>query len=144
MACEKEGSMEFTLRCKTGSLDELPAMILLNSNITRAEAYQKTSNGDERFDLALRFPEQKSFELFQNHPNPFSESTDILFYLPEATDATLSIHDAQGRVIFTQTAFYEKGLSSIHLEPSAIEATGVLYYKLETPNFSDVKKMMRL
>lgn len=43
----------------------------------------------------------KGFTLFQNHPNPFSQSTCIRFILPEPGFVTLAVLDTFGKIIET-------------------------------------------
>jgi hypothetical protein len=50
------------------------------------------------------------FELYQNQPNPFVNKTLIGFHLPEATEATLTIFDETGRMLFTQKGNYAQRL----------------------------------
>jgi hypothetical protein len=42
-----------------------------------------------------------SYELEQNHPNPFNPSTTIAFALPKLSEVTLKIFDASGREVAT-------------------------------------------
>jgi len=41
------------------------------------------------------------YGLMQNHPNPFSQETEINYQLPKASDVNLSVFDLQGRQIKT-------------------------------------------
>jgi hypothetical protein len=44
-------------------------------------------------------PAFREFELFQNEPNPFHESTSIRFLAPEAARVSLMIYDSSGRQV---------------------------------------------
>ena len=110
-------------------------------------------------DPALRAPAAKAagtasagFELYQNQPNPFVNKTSVGFYLParqgsaggpEAAEATLSIVDETGRVVYQQRGQFAKGENSIQLDRALINTTGLLYYKLETETDSATKKMIQ-
>ena len=92
------------------------------------------------------------FELYQNQPNPFVNKTSVGFYLParqgsaggpEAAEATLSIVDETGRVVYQQKGQLAKGENSIQLDRALINTTGLLYYKLETETDSATKKMIQ-
>ena len=145
MAWEKGGVAAFTLKCKALETGNLREMLSIGSRITKAEGYQENVlHQVNRFDLALRFPDMGTFALFQNHPNPFVGATEIAFNLPEASEATLKVFDANGRVLFTQTGNYERGTHTITLEKSALDALGVLYYQLETPTHSAMRKMVKI
>ena len=56
------------------------------------------------------------------------------FYLPEAAEATLSIVDESGRVMYQQKGQFAKGEHSIQLDAGLVilQGTGLLFYKLET------------
>lgn len=145
MAWEKGGVATFTLKCQAKEAGNLREMLRLNSRITKAEGYQLDTRAQaQRFDLALHFPDMNTFELFQNHPNPFAGATDISFNLPDNSEATLKVFDVNGRMLFTQTAQYERGTHTITLDKSALDAVGVLYYQLETAQHSATRKMIKI
>ncbi|MCC6410234.1 MAG: T9SS type A sorting domain-containing protein, partial [Saprospiraceae bacterium] len=83
------------------------------------------------------------FELYQNQPNPFVSKTVIGFHLPEATEATLTVFDETGRMIYTVNGDFAKGNNAITLDRAQINTVGVLYYKLETATDSASKKMIQ-
>jgi hypothetical protein len=129
---------------KSGSLSE---MLGVSSRITRAEAYSLANN---RMDVALRFNGQNGavisgvgFELYQNQPNPFVNKTVIGFHLPEAADATLTIFDETGRMLFTQKGSFGKGYNAISVDRALLDNVGMMYYKLETNTDSATKKMIQ-
>lgn len=145
MAWEKGGMVNFTLKCKASEAGNIREMLRIGSAITKAEAYRENSSGQvERSELALRFPEQGSFELFQNRPNPFAGATEISFNLPEASTVTLKIYDVNGRVLYTQTGAYAQGVNAISIEKAALEAKGVFYYQVETAKGSATRKMIKI
>jgi hypothetical protein len=129
---------------KSGILSE---MLGISSRITRAEAY---SLANARMDVALRFNGQNGsvisgvgFELYQNQPNPFVNKTVIGFHLPEAADATLTIFDETGRMLFTQKGSFAKGYNAISIDRALLNANGLMYYKLETATDNATKKMIQ-
>lgn len=80
--------------------------------------------------------------LFQNRPNPFTQSTIFRFSLPSATHAKLEIYDIRGRKISTVVdawhlaGDYEITSTNLTLDP------GVYFYHLNTNNHSVVQKMI--
>lgn len=83
------------------------------------------------------------YYLMQNYPNPFNPSTKIVFAMPQAGNATLTVYDNMGRTIETivnneymNSGFYTKEFNASKL------SSGVYYYKLTTGNFSETKKML--
>ena len=95
MSWEQGGSADFSLQCKALASADIREMLTISSRITKAEAYK----GDlpvARYDIGLQFQELGNFELFQNQPNPFDGVTEIVFNLPEASEATLKVFDTNG------------------------------------------------
>ena len=82
------------------------------------------------------------FELFQNVPNPFNTSTIIGFNLPTAEQVTLKIYDLTGKQVYQTKGQYAKGYNTINLEVSTLNLNGVLYYQLDTENYSATRKMI--
>jgi hypothetical protein len=84
------------------------------------------------------------FKLYSNFPNPFNPSTTIAFDLKEATNVRLVVFDVLGREIASLVNGYEQaGRHSINFEAGALPS-GVYFYRMETPQFTDMKKMMLL
>jgi hypothetical protein len=132
----------FSLTFKAKQSASLSSMLSLNSRYTVAEAY----NADAQLlNVALSFNNEvvaNGFELFQNTPNPFASATNIGFYLPEATSATLTISDVQGKVVFVKEGDFAQGYNQVELKRGDLNATGVLYYRLDTANESATRKMI--
>lgn len=85
-----------------------------------------------------------SFSLLQNYPNPFNPSTTIEYWLLKSTYIKLLIYDINGEVIKVLVNSNQKpGIYKILIESQDL-ASGVYIYKLETNEFSDVKKMVLL
>ncbi|MBP6828612.1 MAG: T9SS type A sorting domain-containing protein, partial [Saprospiraceae bacterium] len=135
---------EFAITFRAAKSGRLSDMIAVSSRITRAEAYGNYP--EAKLDVALLFDNllvsKVGFELYQNQPNPFRDKTDITCHLPEETDATLSVFDETGRVLFTQSGHYDRGYHTFQIDRSALDTPGVLYYKLETATDSAVRKMV--
>ncbi len=80
--------------------------------------------------------------LEQNRPNPFRQETTIGFVLPEAMQATLTVYDVTGRVLRSFTGDYAKGYQTVELHKSNLGGHSILYYRLETRDFSATRKMI--
>ncbi|MCC7465365.1 MAG: T9SS type A sorting domain-containing protein [Saprospiraceae bacterium] len=138
-----DGPQSFTLRMRAEQSGKLSEMLGVSGMITRAEAYG--DNG--RLNIAFRYDGKTvdgvGFELYQNQPNPFVNRTFIGFFLPEAAEATLTVFDETGRVVYQQKGQFAKGENTIALDRALINTTGILYYKLETATESATKKMIQ-
>jgi len=113
----------------------------ITSDATNAEAYDA--------DLTIlevvlgTEPETSSeFVLGQNEPNPFETQTVIEFNLPQAGNATLTVMDVTGKIITTKEGTYAKGLNAITIQKADLETSGVLYYQLDSGEFTATRKMI--
>jgi hypothetical protein len=88
----------------------------------------------------IQLPERTE-PIHGNIPNPVNGITSISFNLPSAAEATLTISNADGRVLKTLQGSYAKGLNTVTLQRADLEA-GILFYQLNTTEFSATKKMI--
>jgi hypothetical protein len=83
---------------------------------------------------SLAVPEATVSEvLLQNYPNPFSESTSVMFVLPEVSWVTLTVYDISGkqlRILFEGLA--DKGREYIVPFDAGNLPAGVYLYKMTT------------
>jgi hypothetical protein len=125
MAVSIDGAQEFTVRFRAEKAGKLSEMLGVSGAITRAEAYPVTDNQSPinqstKFGIAFRFSGKTisgvGFELYQNQPNPFVNKTSIGFFLPEAAEATLSIFDETGRIVYQQKGLVCQGENMVVLD----------------------------
>lgn len=138
---------EFAVTFRANKAGQVSEMLSVSSRVTRAEAYSLANN---RMDVAFRFRSPSGmtisgvgFELYQNQPNPFVNKTIIGFHLPEAAEATLTVFDESGRMLFTQKGAFTKGYNAISVDRALLNTTGLMYYKLETATDAATKKMIQ-
>jgi hypothetical protein len=82
------------------------------------------------------------FNLYTNYPNPFNPVTKIKFDIARLSDTKLIIYDILGRVIeMSVNEQLRPGRYEIAFDGSRL-ASGVYFYKLETNDFVDTKKML--
>ena len=132
----------FTLVVEGLAETTISNVMAVNSKITSAEAY---TSSNELLGVAVRFTgevAEQGFTLYQNRPNPFRESTVIGFVLPESTAATLTIYDVTGKVLKFIEGDYAKGYNEVSVLKSQLNATGVLYYQLDSEIFTATRKMV--
>ncbi len=90
-----------------------------------------------------------SFALWQNYPNPFNNQTRIDFSTPSATDLSVSIYNVLGQKICTPyRGFLSAGRHLIYWDGKDTDghdlASGIYFYRLETSNYSESRKMLML
>jgi len=84
------------------------------------------------------------YKLNQNFPNPFNPATKISFTLPKKDFASLKIYNSLGKEVNSlinevkQAGYHEINFDGANL------SSGVYFYKLITPNYSETKNMILL
>ncbi|MBL7109252.1 MAG: T9SS type A sorting domain-containing protein [Candidatus Marinimicrobia bacterium] len=84
------------------------------------------------------------YSLQQNYPNPFNPETTIEYTLKESGYVKLAVYDILGQNVVDlvdgnmKAGFYQQVLNAENL------GAGIYFYKLETNNFSEMKKMILL
>jgi hypothetical protein len=83
-----------------------------------------------------------STELNQNFPNPFNPTTKISFSLAIEGFVSMKVYDMVGREVMTLVSGNKTaGSHSVEFNASNL-TSGVYFYKLEAPGYSDMKRMM--
>ena len=136
--------IRLTLQLVATAAGHVAERINLTDKITAIEAYTVS---DEILDVRLSTKEQQSqleFALYQNEPNPWTGSTTIGFDLPEDGLVKLTLFDMTGKAIRVIENPFKAGYQTIQLQKKDVPSQGVLYYRLESGNYSATKKMIRL
>jgi len=127
----------------TGQLRDL---LSITSRKTQKEAYNDQT---EMVDIALQFDGDngpivvaEDFEVYQNQPNPFKETTAFGFYMPQDGDVAITITDVSGRTLKVINQEYAKGYNQVDLVRKDFAASGVLYYEVKSEFGSVTKKML--
>ncbi len=95
-----------------------------------------TSNDDNSTSVPMKFGLQ------QNYPNPFNPTTNIYFSLPEQQLVKLKVYNAIGQEVATlANEVMNQGNYSLTFDASNL-SSGVYFYKIQTENFNEVKKMI--
>lgn len=83
--------------------------------------------------------------LFQNHPNPFTSSTQIAYTLSRPGFVTMRLFDVRGRAVRTLVqAFQHAGSYFIDVEAERLPS-GLYFYRLDVDNaMVETKKMVRI
>jgi photosystem II stability/assembly factor-like uncharacterized protein len=101
----------------------------------------KTTNGGVGImKISSEIP--TSYKLYNNYPNPFNPSTNIKFQIKDSRFTTLKIYDILGKEI--ERLVNEKlspGTYSIDWNATQYPS-GIYFYRLQSENFTDVKRMM--
>jgi arabinogalactan endo-1,4-beta-galactosidase len=95
-----------------------------------------------------------SFNLYQNYPNPFNPKTIIQYSIPNPDFVKLIVYDLLGNEIVRLVNEYKNtGTYSVEFDgknfPSGVStrggyASGVYFYRIQSGNFIDTKKLILL
>jgi len=66
----------------------------------------------------------------------------IGFVLPTSSAATLTVYDVNGKTVHQVKGEYTQGYNEISLSKSALGSTGVMYYQLESGDYSATMTMI--
>jgi hypothetical protein len=92
--------------------------------------------------IQLNEGKPKQYALLQNYPNPFNPTTTISYQLPVASQVSLKVYDVLGREVMTLVnGKQEAGVYNLSLNASNL-SSGVYFYRLQSGNFVQTKKMM--
>ncbi|MEM1217806.1 MAG: T9SS type A sorting domain-containing protein, partial [Bacteroidota bacterium] len=123
-------------------------VVSLNGRYTKALAYREDFAATA---VQLAFSQngdlvnvEDRYELYQNIPNPVINTTEIGFYLPNASQGTIRILDVNGREVYTVNQSFDQGLNTWILDRSMLNvAGGVYFYELRT-DFGTISRSMAI
>lgn len=118
---------------------KLSNAIELSNSVIASEAYSRNGNASN-LNLSFETESANGFTVYQNVPNPFLGETSISFYLPTATDVTISVFDVAGNLVqLEENEYTTAGNKTVNLN---VRATGVLFYTVKAGEFMVTKKMI--
>ncbi len=89
-----------------------------------------------------KYEHEDQVRLLQNRPNPFGDKTRIGFYLPYASDCTLTFYDQAGNMLKVIKGYYRKGFHEEELEALDFGHSGIIHYQLDTDRHTVSKRMI--
>ncbi len=123
---------------------ETLANAAISDRLVRAEAYVGADLETLNIELNGNASQVEN-ALGQNEPNPFKGQTNVGFSLANAGAATFTVFDLTGKVVYSMTDNYQAGNHTITLDQRDLVGTAnVLYYKIDSGDFTATKKMIIL
>jgi len=143
-----KGEELFTLIIKVEESGMLSEMISLSDKGLAAESYfgEILAIGN----IGIHWREQiqnapiESITLRGNSPNPWSNSTEIAFYLPKSGLVNLNVTDINGRSLIRKNAEFEVGEQQWRLTRTELSSVGVLLYEIQFEEQVVKGKMIRI
>jgi subtilisin-like proprotein convertase family protein len=123
---------------------QLSEMISITSKVTAAESYVTERLEIKEVVLNTRgdVTNVTRNELYQNEPNPFKDQTLIRFELAEAVSVSITVTDVAGKTLKVINTTGSKGMNMVLLDAADLGITGVMYYTVESDEFTSTKKMI--
>ncbi len=84
----------------------------------------------------------ESFRLYQNYPNPFNPMTNINFDIIKSGNVKLTVFDITGKEVETLVNGNLSPGSYTYEFDASNRASGIYFYRLETREFTGIKKMV--
>lgn len=110
--------------------------------LTRAGMYYRSLNEVGINTISEIVPER--FRLEQNYPNPFNPETKIRYDVSFSANVSLKVFDINGREVETLVSEKQSpGTYEVTFDASSLPS-GVYFYKIESDNFNESKKMIVL
>lgn len=134
------GSALFTLRFK-GDFDIQRTPVRLSNAVLSSEWYV---DQDEIRSLALRMAADAPFELFQNKPNPWANTTIVEFNIPRAGKVEMMVRDVYGNQIRRYTVEAQKGLNRFVIDQNDFQTNGLLLLEVAYNGMKQTRKMIKI
>ncbi len=83
----------------------------------------------------------RTFKLYQNTPNPFTDKTTIGFDLPEELEVTFFLHDHVGKLVKQIQGEFNRGHNRIELNKSDLPS-GVYFYTITANSYKETKSLI--
>lgn len=105
-------------------------------------AYRLTAPLVNVSNISSNIPD--NYSLSQNYPNPFNPITKIKYTIKHSGIVTLKVYDALGRNVSTLVNQTQSPGTYEAIFDASNLTSGIYFYKLETGNYAETKKMMIL
>jgi hypothetical protein len=115
-----------------------------NEGLVSYRIYQKSKNNQQLSETVTLeiLKETGDYTLYQNIPNPFSETTSISFYLPKEEFVEIEIYDVRLNPLGTiAQKIFPAGKNTVTFDAKRL-TPGVYFYKMKAGDFVAVKKMV--
>jgi len=159
--CTADGDEIYPTLSKTGNTSSSFGLLYFNSSFPGSASFTNTTTPRSRnYTMYTRINPTtggqipigittvsnqvpSKYSLKQNYPNPFNPSTNIRFELKSASVVNIKVFDIAGREVaqLVKGENVQAGIHEVKFDASRL-ASGVYFYKLETPDFTETKKMM--
>ena len=114
-----------------------PYTVVMDSSLAITANFSVLSNTEDNNSIPHKF------NLFPSFPNPFNNSTRIVYELPEADNISIDIYSIDGREVFSLKKSHQSGVHSINWKAVGI-ASGIYIVKISTTKNIATQKLLFL
>lgn len=134
----KAGEVLFVVKANTAQTGSISQLISLDKDVMFAESYNhELKVAGVQIGYGQEHIHKAEFLELGNIPNPWSQSTNVQFYVPQPGNVDLVVRDIAGKIIVTKKAYFDKGVQQFELLKTEVLNSGVLLYELK---FNDTVK----
>ncbi len=140
---EVSQSIKITVKAKRDlkqSTLKLDDSVLFNMAYAQNEGEIKVELNEDV--LVVEPTEEYVFELNQNEPNPWMNSTNIQFVSTRNGKGKFRVMNTNGKVIVNRELELQKGNNSIVLSSEELPSSGIYYYEVSMEDTKMMKKMI--
>jgi hypothetical protein len=138
----EEGDVLFTLYVRSGTKAWLSQLIDMINTLTMPEIYTAPSLTTHPLSLEFRGDDMHRFQVMQNEPNPFMNSTSLAFSIPDKGNVTLEVVNLSGETVIRKSQEFDRGLHQWTLNNKDIGPGGVYFYTISFGDESVTRKMI--
>ena len=125
-------------------LNTISATISQSEDLTYSEMMDQIAIGLDQAGSEIGTEIPSEYALNGNYPNPFNPVTNISFNLPERAHVKITVYNVVGQVVkVLQNGYMNAGKASVVWNANNV-ASGVYIYRMETPHFTQSRKMVLL
>lgn len=134
-----EGEEFITLQIRARENISVQDLFAISQTQIESEIYDMN---DVAYEVGLAFDRHEDqFQVYQNRPNPAQGFTKIGFVTDRNTTVQLTVHDLNGKVVYTKEAQVSRGMNEFDIQTSEL-TSGVLYYTISDGKQRATRKMV--
>jgi len=129
-------AVQYKVTAQLSTVESLPTNIQETKVKTLEALKENYGNNNDDINNSI------NYSLDQNYPNPFNPNTKISFNIKESGFVNLTIYNSLGKEIKNLVnENLERGNYTVDFNAENLPS-GIYFYKLQTGNFVDIKKML--
>jgi uncharacterized repeat protein (TIGR01451 family) len=117
------------------------ALFSMSDAILSAEWYE---NEQDIRKISCRFGIKEPFTLYQNTPNPWSNTTEFVYKMPESGVVHISVRNIYGSLVKRYDVISDKGFNTFVIQQNDFSESGLLIFEIEYNGVTETRKMIKI